>query len=84
MSVAFQNLEYHDKIKCPMSFDMIRQKLASTLPDRYRDIKEVVDDIRLVFKNAYTFNPVGLMQIPYRATDLFVVSQMFVIRNLCQ
>lgn len=67
-----------------MSFDMIRQKLASTLPDRYRDIKEVVDDIRLVFKNAYTFNPVGLMQIPYRATDLFVVSQMFVIRNLCQ
>lgn len=66
-----------------MSFDMIRQKLASTLSDRYRDIKEVVDDIRLVFKNAYTFNPV--MRIPYRATDLFVVSEVFVfaIRNLC-
>ncbi|KAG8303484.1 hypothetical protein J6590_007138 [Homalodisca vitripennis] len=40
-----------------MSFDMIRQKLASTTSDRYRNMKEVVDDIRLVFKNAYTFNP---------------------------
>lgn len=42
-----------------MSFDMIRSKLASTTSDHYQNMKEVVDDIRLVFKNAYTFNLVG-------------------------
>jgi len=51
------NLEYHEKIKRPMSFDMIRKRLASTSSDHYQSIREVVDDIRLVFKNAYTFNP---------------------------
>lgn len=45
-----------------MSFDMIRKKLTSTSSDRYLNMKEVVDDIRLVFKNAYTFNAVSKME----------------------
>uniref|UniRef100_A0A1B6EGQ1 Uncharacterized protein n=1 Tax=Clastoptera arizonana TaxID=38151 RepID=A0A1B6EGQ1_9HEMI len=55
--VSLDNFEYYEKIKKPMSFEIIRHKLSGKTSDRYRSMQEVVNDIRLVFKNAYLFNP---------------------------
>lgn len=54
--VSHDNLEYHEKIKHPMSFEIIRRKLSRESTERYNSMKEVISDIRLVFKNAYIFN----------------------------
>ncbi|XP_046394134.1 E3 ubiquitin-protein ligase TRIM33-like isoform X2 [Ischnura elegans] len=48
---------YLDVIRRPMSLDIIRSKLNPEHAKHYRDLGEFVDDIRLVFSNAYTFNP---------------------------
>lgn len=52
----FQVTEYHKKIKKPMSLDMVRRKLDA---NDYNSLKEIVSDIRLIFKNAYDFNRVS-------------------------
>jgi hypothetical protein len=49
--------EYHEKIKKPMSLDKIRRKLDVNDVSHYDSLQEVVGDIRLIFKNAYVFNP---------------------------
>lgn len=52
--------EYHEKIKKPMSLDKIRRKLDVNDVSHYDSLQEVVGDIRLIFKNAYVFNPVSV------------------------
>ena len=52
-------VEYHKVIKNPMALDIIRRKLKYDDPERYTDLREVMSDIRLMFKNAYTYNPVS-------------------------
>ncbi|XP_049937524.1 E3 ubiquitin-protein ligase TRIM33-like isoform X2 [Schistocerca serialis cubense] len=49
--------EYHEKIKKPMSLDIIRRKLDSTHPEHYSSMRDFVADVRLIFNNAYLFNP---------------------------
>ncbi|XP_014247259.1 E3 ubiquitin-protein ligase TRIM33 isoform X2 [Cimex lectularius] len=53
------HVEYHKAIKNPMSFDQIRNRLEEDGSSRYTNIKQVIRDIRLVFKNAFHFNPIG-------------------------
>lgn len=55
-----QITEYHQVIKKPIALDVIRDKLKSDNPNHYTELKQVLADVRLMFKNAYTFNPVSL------------------------
>ncbi|PNF34792.1 hypothetical protein B7P43_G03734 [Cryptotermes secundus] len=48
--------EYHEKIKKPMSLDKIRRKLDVNDMCHYSNLQELVSDVRLIFRNAYTFN----------------------------
>jgi hypothetical protein len=48
--------EYHNIIKHPMDLDTIRDKLRNNM---YKDIRQFAEDVRLTFRNATTFNPVG-------------------------
>lgn len=41
-----------------MALDIIRDKLKPDNPDHYHDLKQALADIRLMFKNAFTYNPV--------------------------
>ncbi|XP_060532404.1 E3 ubiquitin-protein ligase TRIM33 isoform X2 [Cylas formicarius] len=56
--IGADNVEYHSIIKKPIALDTIRQKLNWNAEGRYRHTEELVRDVRLMFKNAYTFNPV--------------------------
>lgn len=58
-----------------MSFEKVRQKLSRESTERYNSMKEVVSDIRLVFKNAYIFNPVS--------TFFLVFIEHITCRNVC-
>lgn len=42
-----------------MSLDKIRRKLDVNDVSHYDSLQEVVNDVRLIFKNAYIFNPVS-------------------------
>lgn len=53
-----ENVEYHEIIKKPIALDVIRQKLNWSNEIHYKSINELVKDVRLMFNNAYTFNPV--------------------------
>lgn len=55
----FQNVDYHSIIKQPIALDTIRQKLNWNAENHYRNMEELVRDVRLMFKNAYTYNPVS-------------------------
>lgn len=46
-----------------MSFDKIRSKLDPTneATEKYQSMAEVVRDIKLVFRNAYIYNPVSVL-----------------------
>lgn len=55
-----QNTEYHAIIKNPIALDTIRQKLNWGSDDHYKNLEELVRDVRRMFKNAYTFNAVIL------------------------
>ncbi|XP_001605295.1 E3 ubiquitin-protein ligase TRIM33 [Nasonia vitripennis] len=50
-------VEYHRVIKKPIALDVIKEKLKPESENHYTDLKQVIADIRLMFKNAYTFNP---------------------------
>lgn len=52
------NLHYHAKISRPMCLDTIRMKLQPRSPHRYAHIAQFVSDCRLMFRNAYQYNPV--------------------------
>ncbi|XP_050316343.1 E3 ubiquitin-protein ligase TRIM33 [Anthonomus grandis grandis] len=53
-----ENVEYHQIIKKPIALDVIRQKLNWNTDSHYKTMEQLVRDVRLMFKNAYTFNPV--------------------------
>ncbi|XP_023025015.1 E3 ubiquitin-protein ligase TRIM33 isoform X2 [Leptinotarsa decemlineata] len=53
-----ENEEYHSIIKQPIALDTIRQKLNWSADNHYRQMEELVRDVRLMFKNAYTYNTV--------------------------
>ncbi|XP_075234679.1 transcription intermediary factor 1-alpha-like isoform X2 [Lycorma delicatula] len=57
--VGPENENYHEIVKKPMSFDKIRSKLDPTneATEKYQSMAEVVRDIKLVFRNAYLYNP---------------------------
>nr|CAD7448186.1 unnamed protein product [Timema bartmani] len=49
--------EYYSVIKKPMALDVVRRKLDPVDPEHYSTIREFIADIRLIFRNAYIFNP---------------------------
>ncbi|KAL1506345.1 hypothetical protein ABEB36_005728 [Hypothenemus hampei] len=53
-----ENIDYHQIIKKPIALDVIRQKLNWTVDGHYSTVDELVKDVRLMFNNAYSFNPV--------------------------
>lgn len=55
----FQVPEYHKQINNPMSLENVRSKLSPDHPHHYTNLAEVIKDIRLIFKNAFAFNPVS-------------------------
>lgn len=54
--VAADCADYYQKIKRPISLDMIRTKLSPSCESGYKSVSEVIADIRQVFKNAYEYN----------------------------
>ncbi|XP_044253927.1 E3 ubiquitin-protein ligase TRIM33 isoform X2 [Tribolium madens] len=52
-----ENEEYHAIIKNPIALDSIRQKLNWNSAEHYTSMEQLVKDVRLMFKNAYTYNP---------------------------
>ncbi|XP_049878554.1 E3 ubiquitin-protein ligase TRIM33 [Pectinophora gossypiella] len=55
--VPKDNLHYHAKVARPMCLDMIRMKLQPRAPQRYSHVAHFVADCRLMFRNAYLYNP---------------------------
>ncbi|CAH1978376.1 unnamed protein product [Acanthoscelides obtectus] len=55
--IGSENTEYHSIIKKPIALDTIRQKLNWGSENQYRNLADLVKDVRLMFRNAYTFNP---------------------------
>ncbi|XP_043255808.1 E3 ubiquitin-protein ligase TRIM33-like isoform X2 [Colletes gigas] len=56
--VSNEIVDYHRIIKKPIALDVIRDKLKPDHPNYYTDLRQVMADIRLMFKNAFTYNPV--------------------------
>ncbi|XP_076622856.1 E3 ubiquitin-protein ligase TRIM33 [Colletes latitarsis] len=56
--VSNEIVDYHRIIKKPIALDVIRDKLKPDHPNHYTDLRQVMADIRLMFKNAFTYNPV--------------------------
>lgn len=56
--VSSEITDYHRIIKKPIALDIIRDKLKPEHTDHYTDLRQVMADIRLMFKNAFTYNPV--------------------------
>ncbi|KAI5702993.1 hypothetical protein M8J75_006500 [Diaphorina citri] len=46
---------YHEKVKNPMSFDVVRWRLNPSHPEGYKTIVQFISDIRLIFKNAFVY-----------------------------
>ncbi|XP_065215933.1 E3 ubiquitin-protein ligase TRIM33-like [Planococcus citri] len=57
--VSPEMTDYYQKIRKPMSLDIIRRRLLKSCQNPYTSLHEVVKDIRLIFKNAYRFNEEG-------------------------
>ncbi|XP_029664398.1 E3 ubiquitin-protein ligase TRIM33-like isoform X2 [Formica exsecta] len=56
--VSSEITDYHRIIKKPIALDIIRDKLKPDHINHYIDLRQVMADIRLMFKNAFTYNPV--------------------------
>lgn len=54
-----QITDYHRIIKKPIALDIIRDKLKPDHAEHYTDLRQVMADIRLMFKNAFSYNPVS-------------------------
>lgn len=65
-----QIVEYHRIIKKPIALDIIRDKLDPENENHYADLKQVMDDIRLMFKNAFTYNPVIIYFMQFKTLVL--------------
>nr|ADE76909.1 unknown [Picea sitchensis] len=48
--------DYHDVIKKPMDFGTIRRKMDAKDATGYKNVCDICEDVRLVFKNAVTYN----------------------------
>ncbi|BES90631.1 BBC [Nesidiocoris tenuis] len=57
--VPLDNADYHKIIRRPMCFDQVRKRLTLGKPTHFCSVREFIADIRLVFKNAFTFNAIG-------------------------
>ncbi|XP_028035606.1 E3 ubiquitin-protein ligase TRIM33 isoform X4 [Bombyx mandarina] len=55
--VPAENLHYHSKIARPMCLDAIRMKLQPGSASRYAHVERFLADVRLLFRNAYAYNP---------------------------
>ena len=58
---SLQIRQYHLMIKKPIALDVIKAKLDPKSDNHYIDLKQVLADIRLMFKNAFTFNSVRIL-----------------------
>ncbi|XP_017783188.1 PREDICTED: transcription intermediary factor 1-alpha isoform X2 [Nicrophorus vespilloides] len=56
--IGVENINYHEIIKNPIALDTVRHKLDWSSPNRYGSLEQLVKDVRLMFKNAYTFNAI--------------------------
>nr|XP_050847136.1 E3 ubiquitin-protein ligase TRIM33-like isoform X1 [Vespula vulgaris]XP_050847137.1 E3 ubiquitin-protein ligase TRIM33-like isoform X1 [Vespula vulgaris] len=56
--VSPEIVDYHRIIKKPIALDVIKDKLKTDHPNHYTDLRQVMTDIRLMFKNAFIYNPV--------------------------
>lgn len=45
-----------------MALDTIRQKLDWSSDEQYKSMEQLVRDVRLMFKNAYTYNAVSAIK----------------------
>jgi len=57
--IGLENTDYHSIIKKPIALDSIRHKLDWTAEDHYTCMADLIKDVRLMFKNAYTYNEEG-------------------------
>lgn len=48
--------EYQERVERPMAFDLIKERLCVESHEQYECLEEFVVDLRLVFKNCYTFH----------------------------
>ncbi|KOB72470.1 Transcription intermediary factor 1-alpha [Operophtera brumata] len=84
LSLAFrepvppENLHYHSKITRPMCLDMIRLKLQPRASVRYSHPAQFVADCRLLFRNAYRYNPVRTYKLQPRASERYSHPAQFV------
>lgn len=62
-TLFLQHTEYHSIIKTPMALDTIRQKLDWSSEEQYKNMEQLVRDVRLMFKNAYTYNAVSKVKL---------------------
>lgn len=53
--LSTQDKGYHEKVKNPMSFDVVRWRLNPSHPEGYKTIVQFISDIRLIFKNAFVY-----------------------------
>ena len=51
-------VDYYEKIKQPMSLDIICKRLLKTSENPYTTVTDFLRDVRLIFKNAYIYNEV--------------------------
>lgn len=54
--IGVENTEYHTYIKKPVALDSIRHKLDWSSEGCYTHIEELIQDVRLMFRNAYNYN----------------------------
>eukprot|EP00252_Welwitschia_mirabilis_P023226 TRINITY_DN6528_c0_g1_i1.p1 TRINITY_DN6528_c0_g1~~TRINITY_DN6528_c0_g1_i1.p1 ORF type:complete len:381 (-),score=116.95 TRINITY_DN6528_c0_g1_i1:271-1413(-) len=48
--------DYHDVIKKPMDLGTVRRQMDAKDGTGYKNVREICEDVRLVFKNAMTYN----------------------------
>ncbi|XP_045790755.1 transcription factor GTE1-like [Trifolium pratense] len=48
--------DYYQVIKKPMDFSTIRRKIKAKDHSRYKNVREIYEDVRLIFMNAMTYN----------------------------
>ncbi|KAF6216052.1 hypothetical protein GE061_000390 [Apolygus lucorum] len=82
-SIPPENTEYHKVIHRPMCLDLIRKKLTMSDPTHYCSVREFINEIRLVFRNAFTFNPIGSQVY---ADELFLINfvHILIIKSIKQ
>lgn len=57
-----------------MALDIIRNKLKPDNPEHYTDLRQVMADIRLMFKNAFLYNPVSQQSIIFNGIKKYHIN----------